>query len=154
MGRSATASTRSKRGSVVFILPFYRPPPFPKMTPNGSEPQAKRITRQAFAIDTAALVTAWSGLECGNSFAAFVSLQEPSWPRPRWRRGGNSFATLVSLLPLGLRHRRVSARPPNSPNRHQTKAAKELPHSRPPRQEHLLCDPLCCRGNINRLSAP
>src|SRR5947209_11157787 len=37
-GRSATTSTRSKRGSVVFILPFYPAPPFPKTTPNTSEP--------------------------------------------------------------------------------------------------------------------
>src|ERR1700730_3674719 len=38
-GRSATTSTRSKRGSVGFILPFYLPRPFPKITPNTSEPQ-------------------------------------------------------------------------------------------------------------------
>src|SRR5438128_11657421 len=37
-GKSATISTRSKRGSVVFIHPFYPPPPFPKTTPNTSEP--------------------------------------------------------------------------------------------------------------------
>src|SRR5947209_8107064 len=43
-GRSATTSTRSKRGSVVFILPFYPSPPFPKTTPNTSEPQgAKKV---------------------------------------------------------------------------------------------------------------
>src|SRR3954467_3918371 len=40
-GKSATISTRSKRGSVVFIHPFYPPPPFPKTTPNTSEPAAR-----------------------------------------------------------------------------------------------------------------
>src|SRR5262249_33172040 len=34
-----TASTRSKRGSLVFIPPLYPPPPFPKTTPQGSEPE-------------------------------------------------------------------------------------------------------------------
>src|SRR5438874_1167327 len=38
-GRSAMTSTRSKWGSVAFILPFYPPPSFPKTTPNTSEPQ-------------------------------------------------------------------------------------------------------------------
>src|SRR3954465_8933710 len=37
-GRSATISTLSRRGSVVFIHSFYPPPPFPKTTPNTSEP--------------------------------------------------------------------------------------------------------------------
>src|SRR5207247_2269493 len=37
-GRSATASTRSKRGSVVLIPPTYSHPPFPKTSPNTSEP--------------------------------------------------------------------------------------------------------------------
>ena len=42
MGRSATTSTRSKRGSLVFIPPVYPPPPFPKTTPNTSEPWVKK----------------------------------------------------------------------------------------------------------------
>src|SRR4051794_35198113 len=42
MGKSATISTRSKRGSVVFIHPFYPPPPFPKTTPNTSEPAVRK----------------------------------------------------------------------------------------------------------------
>src|SRR5262245_5260001 len=36
-GRSATTSTRTRRGSVGFIPPFYPPPDFPKTTPNTSE---------------------------------------------------------------------------------------------------------------------
>jgi hypothetical protein len=39
-GRSATASTRSKRGSLGFIPPVYPPSPFPKTTLQGSEPEA------------------------------------------------------------------------------------------------------------------
>src|SRR3954452_6125009 len=49
-GRSATTSTCSKRGSVVFIPAVYPPLPFPKTTPNMSEPPGEDCPRLAAKV--------------------------------------------------------------------------------------------------------
>jgi hypothetical protein len=61
-GRSATISTRSMRGSVVFIPPFYPPPPFPKTTPYTSEPAVRTLQCRQFA-GSPAVPSPGSGLD-------------------------------------------------------------------------------------------